>query len=63
MRSQTAVLLLSFTVLAPALAQAPQRMYKCVDARGKVYYTQVPPRECLGRECDGPPREGGTSVG
>jgi hypothetical protein len=50
MRSQTAVLLISFTVLAPALAQAPQRMYKCVDARGKVYYTQVPPRECLGRE-------------
>jgi chromosome segregation ATPase len=50
MRSQTAVLLISFTVLTPALAQAPQRMYKCVDARGKVYYTQVPPRECLGRE-------------
>jgi chromosome segregation ATPase len=50
MRSQTAVLLISFTVLAPALAQAPQRMYKCVDAKGKVYYTQVPPRECLGRE-------------
>jgi hypothetical protein len=52
MRSQTAVLLFSFAVVAPALAQqpAPQRMYKCVDAKGKVYYTQVPPRECLGRE-------------
>jgi hypothetical protein len=52
MRSQTAVLLVSLAVLAPALAQqpAPQRMYKCVDAKGKVYYTQVPPRECLGRE-------------
>jgi hypothetical protein len=53
MRSQTAVLLFSFALLAPALAQqpqAPQRLYKCVDARGKVYYTQVPPRECLGRE-------------
>ena len=50
MRSQAAVLLFSFAVLAPALAQAPQRMYKCVDARGKVYYTQVPPRECLGRD-------------
>jgi uncharacterized protein DUF4124 len=37
-------------VLASAQAQAPQRMYKCVDAKGKVYYTQVPPRECLGRE-------------
>jgi hypothetical protein len=42
---------------APALAQqpgaqAPQRMYKCVDARGKTYYTQIPPRECLGRESE-----------
>jgi hypothetical protein len=37
---------------APALAQqaAPQRMYKCIDARGKTYYTQIPPRECLGRD-------------
>ena len=50
MRSQAAVLLFSFALLAPALAQQPQRMYKCVDARGKTYYTQVPPRECLGRE-------------
>lgn len=51
MRSQAAVFLLSFAVLASALAQpAPQRMYKCTDARGKVYYTQVPPPECLGRD-------------
>jgi hypothetical protein len=51
MRSQAAVFLFSFALLAPAWAQpAPQRMYKCVDARGKVYYTQVPPRECLGRD-------------
>jgi hypothetical protein len=52
MRSPAAVFLLSCAVLAPALAQqpAPQRMYKCIDARGKVYYTQVPPRECLGRD-------------
>ena len=51
MRSQAAVFLVSFALLAPALAQqAPQRMYKCVDARGKTYYTQVPPRECLGRD-------------
>jgi hypothetical protein len=51
MRSQTAMFLLLSAVLVPALAQqAPQRMYKCVDAKGKVYYTQVPPRECLGRE-------------
>ena len=51
MRSQAAVFLFTFALLAPALAQqAPQRMYKCTDARGKVYYTQVPPPECLGRE-------------
>jgi uncharacterized protein DUF4124 len=52
MRRPAAVVLLSCAVLAPALAQqpAPQRMYKCIDARGKVYYTQVPPRECLGRD-------------
>jgi uncharacterized protein DUF4124 len=55
MRSHAAMVLLSFAALAPALAQmpgpaAPQRMYKCTDAKGKVYYTQVPPRECLGRE-------------
>jgi hypothetical protein len=38
------------TVLALAPAAAQERMYKCVDARGKVYYTQVPPPECLGRD-------------
>jgi hypothetical protein len=36
-------------VIAPALAQS-QRMYKCIDAKGKVYYTQMPPAECLGRD-------------
>ena len=53
MRSQLAILLLSFAVLVPAAAQqpaAPQHLYKCTDARGHVYYTQVPPRECLGRD-------------
>ena len=48
MRSPVAIFL--FLCAASALAQAPQRMYKCVDARGKTYYTQVPPPECLGRE-------------
>ncbi len=48
-RSQTMVFLCS-TVLALAPAAAQQRMYKCVDAKGKVYYTQVPPPECLGRD-------------
>jgi hypothetical protein len=48
-RSQTVVLLCT-TLLALAPAAAQERMYKCVDARGKVYYTQVPPPECLGRD-------------
>jgi type II secretory pathway pseudopilin PulG len=54
MRSQAAVISVLCAVLVPAFAQqspqANQRMYKCTDARGKTYYTQVPPRECLGRE-------------
>src|SRR5260221_12299580 len=49
MRSQT-IVFLCFTVLAVAPAAAQQRMYKCVDAKGKTYYTQVPPPECLGRD-------------
>lgn len=40
------------TFFIAALAAAPasaQRMYKCVDAKGKTYYTQTPPPECLGK--------------
>jgi len=33
-------------------------MYKCVDAKGRVYYTQTPPQECLGREVDELSRQG-----
>src|SRR5947199_5993159 len=49
MCSRTMMFLCS-TVLALAPAAAQERMYKYVDARGKVYYTQVPPPECLGRD-------------
>ncbi len=35
---------------AQAQMQTPLRMYKCVDAKGKTYYTQIPPNECLGRD-------------
>jgi hypothetical protein len=44
----TAFLCLTLLTAAPAAAQ--ERMYKCVDAKGKTYYTQVPPPECLGRD-------------
>jgi len=44
-------LCLTALAAAPAAAQqAPQRMYKCVDTKGKTYYTQIPPPECLGRD-------------
>lgn len=36
--------------LAAASAPAQQRMYKCKDDKGKTYYTQTPPVECLGKE-------------
>ena len=34
--------------VAPAFAQ--QAMFKCKDDKGKTYYTQTPPPECLGKE-------------
>src|SRR5712691_8706558 len=48
-RSQ-ATTFLCLILLAAAPAAAQERMYKCVDARGKTYYTQAPPPECLGRD-------------
>jgi Domain of unknown function (DUF4124) len=48
-RSRTAAFL-CLILLAAAPAAAQERMYKCVDAKGKTYYTQVPPPECLGRD-------------
>jgi len=44
------VAMLALAAAQPALAQ--QRMYKCVDAKGKVYYTQLPSSECLGKESE-----------
>lgn len=46
-------LLLGFSLLclAAGTAQA-QRMYKCTDAKGRVFVTQTPPPECLGRPTD-----------
>lgn len=45
-------------LLFPASVTAAQRTYKCVDAKGNVYYTQVPPKECLGRETEELSRQG-----
>jgi hypothetical protein len=38
----------ALTALACSSASA-QRMIKCVDAKGKTYYTQIPPPECAGK--------------
>jgi hypothetical protein len=39
-----------FASVAQAQSSRPtQRMYKCIDAKGKTYYTQVPPKECQDR--------------
>ena len=46
-------LLVLLAVLPAALSAAgpagPSRMFKCVDAKGITYYTQVPPPECQGK--------------
>ncbi len=38
--------------LAAASACAQAHLYKCKDSKGKTYYTQTPPSECLGKEMD-----------
>lgn len=46
------LIIASFLALAAAPASAQSHMYKCKDAKGKTYYTQTPPAECLGKEMD-----------
>lgn len=48
----------ALALLYSTQAAAQQRLYKCVDDKGKVYYTQVPPKECLGRETQELSRQG-----
>ena len=48
----------TLAVLCAGTALGQTRMYKCVDEKGKVYYTQVPPKECLGRETQELSRQG-----
>jgi len=49
MPSRFLAAIFSLLIIAPGLEAAQPRMYKCVDANGKTYYTQIPPKECLGR--------------
>jgi hypothetical protein len=48
----------ALALLFSAHSAAQQRMYKCTDDKGRVYYTQVPPKECLGRETQELSRQG-----
>ncbi len=43
---------------AAADASAQAHLYKCKDSKGKTYYTQTPPTECLGKELDELSKEG-----
>jgi len=47
-------ILIALTLLALATgpASAQSRLYKCKDSKGKTYYTQTPPAECLGKEME-----------
>jgi DNA repair exonuclease SbcCD ATPase subunit len=46
------VILATLVALATAPASAQQRLFKCKDDKGRTYYTQTPPAECLGKEMD-----------
>jgi len=46
------LMLTTLLVLAATPASAQQHLYKCKDSKGKTYYTQTPPAECLGKEMD-----------
>jgi hypothetical protein len=45
-------LTLAIVLLCFAASAQAQRIYKCTDAKGKIYVTQTPPPECLGRPTD-----------
>jgi hypothetical protein len=46
------LMLTTLVALAVTPASAQQHLYKCKDSKGKTYYTQTPPAECLGKEMD-----------
>ena len=48
--TRSIAILATLLALAAAPASAQQHMYKCKDDKGKTYYTQTPPNECLGKE-------------
>ena len=52
MRNLQTLIFTILLALAAANASAQAHLYKCKDSKGKTYYTQTPPAECLGKEMD-----------
>ncbi|MCJ7837851.1 MAG: DUF4124 domain-containing protein, partial [Burkholderiales bacterium] len=52
------LVLATLLALAAAPASAQTRMIKCKDSKGRTYYTQTPPPECLGKEMEELSRQG-----
>ena len=49
MFSRILVVVFALAAVSEVSAQATQKIYRCVDAKGKTYVTQTPPPECLGK--------------
>jgi hypothetical protein len=52
LRLGASLVLYMFALPTPHAGEAANRIYRCTDAQGKVYVTQTPPPECLGRPTD-----------
>ena len=42
-------MLFALVAMTDVGAQSTQKIYRCVDAKGKTFVTQTPPPECLGK--------------
>ena len=49
MFSRVFATLFALVAVTEVCAQSTQKIYRCVDAKGKTYVTQTPPVECLGK--------------
>ena len=49
MLSRIFAMLFALLAMTDVGAQSAQKIYRCVDGKGKTYVTQTPPPECLGK--------------
>ncbi len=49
MLSRIFAMLFALVAMTDVGAQSAQKIYRCVDGKGKTYVTQTPPPECLGK--------------